>query len=94
MDKAYEQVDVAMKPLGLSMSERPKVGIKPRYATSPGWQTSVTGALVLEGKRHGRSVSVVNEGGSSEVTVRPLAGVQDEGARRPDPPQGRPRRDP
>src|SRR4030095_409271 len=45
VDQAYGRVDVAMKPLGLRMSERPQVGIKPRYATSPGWQTSVTGSL-------------------------------------------------
>src|SRR5262249_13256388 len=59
VDKAYDRADLAMRPLGLSMSARPEVGIRPRGPAQPGLQTSVTGPMVLEGERHGRKVTVV-----------------------------------
>jgi hypothetical protein len=73
VDKAYDSAGLAMEPLGLEISERPEVGVRPR-PTPPGTlQTSVTGPLVMEGSRHGRRVSIVTERGSSEVTVKARA---------------------
>jgi hypothetical protein len=54
MDSAYERVGLAMAPLSLAVTERPKVN----------------GALVLSGERHGRQVAVRLGDKSSEVSVR------------------------
>ncbi len=80
MDQGYAKVDTAMAPLGLAVTERPKVRIEPRtYGGPEGGQLGpkVRGALVLSGERHGRAVSVRLESGGSEVSVgepsRPFA---------------------
>jgi hypothetical protein len=70
MDSAYDKVGIAMAPLGLEVSERPKVSIETREATTGRVGPTLRGALVLSGERHGRPVSVRMEDGSSEVTVR------------------------
>ncbi len=67
MDSAYEKVGVAMAPLGLEVSERPKVNIEVREATTGRVGPKIHGALVLSGERHGRPVSV--RLGSGEVST-------------------------
>jgi hypothetical protein len=74
MDQGYEKVGLAMAPLGLEVTERPKVNIEVREATTGRVGPKVHGALVLSGERHGRPVSVRLDSGEvsphSEVTVR------------------------
>jgi hypothetical protein len=74
MDSAYEKVDLAMAPLGFEVTERPKVKIEVREATTGRVGPKIHGALVLSGERHGRPVSVRIGSGEvssrSEVTVR------------------------
>lgn len=74
MDSAYDKVGVAMAPLGLEVTERPKVSIETREATTGRVGPKIHGALVLSGERHGRPVSVRLGSGEvsphSEVAVR------------------------
>jgi hypothetical protein len=74
MDSAYDKVGLAMAPLGLEVTERPKVDIEVREATTGRVGPRIHGALVLSGERHGRPVSVRLGSGEvsphSEVTVR------------------------
>ena len=67
VDSAYEKVGVAMAPLGLEVTERPKVNIEVREATTGRVGPKIHGALVLSGERHGRPVSV--RLGSGEVSA-------------------------
>jgi hypothetical protein len=73
LDKGYDSIDKAMAPLGLEVTERPKVSIETREATTGRVGPKVRGALVLSGKRNGRQVSVrvgeTDSGSRSEVTV-------------------------
>jgi len=69
IDKGYESVGVAMAPLGFEVTERPRVSIETRDAVTGRVGPKVHGALVLEGERNGRRVSVRLAGGDSEVTV-------------------------
>jgi hypothetical protein len=69
LDRGYENVGLAMAPLGLAVTERPRVGVTPRMAPSDGLKTQVTGGLQLAGRRHGRRVEIHNEGGASTITV-------------------------
>jgi hypothetical protein len=63
-----------MAPLALEVTERPKVNIEVREATTGRVGPKIHGALVLSGERHGRPVSVRLGSGEvsphSEVTVR------------------------
>jgi hypothetical protein len=74
MDSAYERVGIAMAPLGFEVTERPKVSIETREATTGRVGPKIHGALVLSGERYGRAVSVRLGSGEvsphSEVTVR------------------------
>jgi hypothetical protein len=74
MDEGYENVGLAMAPLGFEVTERPQVSIETRDATTGRVGPKIRGALVLSGKRHGRPVSVRLGSGevssTSEVTVR------------------------
>ncbi len=74
MDSAYDKVGLAMAPLGLEVTERPKVNIEMRDPVTPRMGPKVHGALVLSGERHGRQVSVRLGSGevasTGEVTVR------------------------
>jgi hypothetical protein len=74
MDSAYERVGIAMAPLGFEVTERPKVSIETREATTGRVGPKIHGALVLSGERHSRPVSVRLGSGEvsphSEVTVR------------------------
>jgi len=73
MDQGYEKVGLAMAPLGFEVTERPKVSIGTREATTGRVGPKLHGALVLSGERHGRLVSVRIDSGEtsprSEVTV-------------------------
>ena len=69
VDEAYERAGTAIEPLGLKMTARPEVGIEPRPTPPYSFKTRISGPLVMEGSRHGRRVSVINDGGASEVTV-------------------------
>jgi hypothetical protein len=77
MDNAYEKVGLAMAPLGFEVTERPKVKIEVREATTGRVGPKIHGALVLSAQRHGRQVSTRLDGGEvsarSEVTVRMAA---------------------
>ncbi len=74
MDQGYEKVGLAMAPLGFEVTERPRVNIEVREATTGRVGPKIHGALVLSGERHGRPVSVRLGSGEvsprSEVTVR------------------------
>lgn len=74
MDSGYEKVGLAMAPLGFEVTERPKVNIEVREATTGRVGPKIHGAFVLSGERHGRQVSVQLGSGEvsarSEVTVR------------------------
>jgi hypothetical protein len=58
MDQGYEKVGLAMAPLGFEVTERPKVSIETREATTGRVGPRLHGALVLSGERHGRPVEV------------------------------------
>jgi hypothetical protein len=70
MDSAYDKVGLAMAPLGLEVTERPKVDVEVREATTGRVGPRIHGALVLSGERHGKQVSVRLGDKSSEVSVR------------------------
>lgn len=74
MEKGFENVGLAMAPLGFEVSEQPKVSIETRDTTTGRVGPKIRGALVLSGERHGRPVSVRLGSGevssTSEVTVR------------------------
>lgn len=70
VDQAYENADRAMQPLGLAVTQRPEIRFETRPPTMPGYSARLRGPLVLSGKRHGRRVSVNQEDGMSEVTVK------------------------
>lgn len=70
MDSAYDKVGRAMAPLGLEVTERPKVNIEVREATTGRVGPKIHGALGLSGERHGRRVSVRLGDKTSEVSVR------------------------
>jgi hypothetical protein len=73
IDRGYDNVGRAMAPLGLEVTERPKVGIETREATTGRMGPRVHGALVLSGERSGHRVSIRLGGeeraGASEVSV-------------------------
>jgi hypothetical protein len=73
LDRGYENVGRAMAPLGFEVTERPKVSIETREATTGRVGPKVRGALVLSGERHGRPVTArlggTEKTGTSEVTI-------------------------
>ncbi len=78
MDRAYEKAEAAMAPLGLAVTERPRVGIETREPTTGRMGPRVRGTLALEGERHGRPVSVRlgEEAGARGVVVTRKGGEQ------------------
>lgn len=74
MDSAYDKVGVAMAPLGLEVTERPKVNVEVREATTGRVGPRIHGALVLSGERRGKRVSVRLGDKSSEVSVHEPCG--------------------
>jgi hypothetical protein len=70
VDSAYDRMDRAMKPLGLSVAERPEVRMVNRGPTMPGYSARLLGPTVMTGERHGHKVEVRQESGLSELTLR------------------------
>jgi hypothetical protein len=70
LDSGYQRIGTAMAPLGLAVTERPTVRIETKEATTGRMGPAIHGALLLEGERHGRKVSVRAGEGASTVTVR------------------------
>jgi len=73
LDRGYDNVGVAMAPLGFAVTERPKVRIETKDPVSGRMGPEMQGALTLEGERGGRRVSVRLVGGTAEVTVAAAA---------------------
>jgi hypothetical protein len=69
VDSGYDRMDRAMKPLGLSLTERPTVRMVPRAPTMAGYSAKLFGPTVMMGERHGQKVDVSQESGMSEVIV-------------------------
>jgi len=73
MDQGYERVGEAMAPLGLEVTERPRVNVEMRDPLQGRMGPKIHGALVLGGRRHERGVSVRLGSGEiasqTEVTV-------------------------
>jgi hypothetical protein len=69
VDQGFENTDIAMRPLGLSMAARPDLKFEPRMPPMWGANARLRGPLILEGKRHGRKVTMLQESTNSEVTV-------------------------
>lgn len=69
LDDAYEEIDASMRPLGLAVTERPEIGVGTRAVPPYGLKSEVSGALRMEGHRHGRRVEVAMDDGGYEVRV-------------------------
>ena len=69
VDSGFDRMDVAMRPLGLSLVERPEVRMVPRAPTMPGYSARLFGPTAMAGERNGHKVEVHQEEGLSEVTV-------------------------
>ena len=67
-DKAYDLAGRAMAPLGLKIVEHPTLHIEVNGAAPFRLGSALRGALVLEGKRHGRKVSVRMPTGTVRAT--------------------------
>jgi hypothetical protein len=73
VDQGFERIDRAMAPLGLSMVERPEIQFEPRMPPLWGVNASLGGQLLMEGRRHGRPVSVSQVDAVSTTTVKAAA---------------------
>lgn len=71
---AYEAIGRSVEPLGLELSERPRVGVGTRPVPPYGLKSEIHGALRFDGRRNGRRVAVTLDDGSCEVRVE-AAGV-------------------
>jgi hypothetical protein len=69
VESGFDGMAVAMKPLGLELTDRPSVRMVPRAPTTPGYSATLVGPTAMVGERHGRKVEVHQESGLSEVTV-------------------------
>jgi hypothetical protein len=69
MDQGFERIDAAMEPLGLHMAERPEIAFERRMPPLWGANARLRGTLLMEGMRHGRKVTVTQEGRFSTVAV-------------------------
>jgi uncharacterized membrane protein YedE/YeeE len=69
VESGFDRLGVAMKPLGLSLTDRPSVRMVPRAPTMPGYSATLVGPTAMVGERHDRKVEVHQEAGQSEVTV-------------------------
>ena len=77
LDKAYDLASRAMAPLGLRVAERPTIRIEPKGVEPFRMGPTLHGALVLEGRRHGRDVTIRMPAGgvraASEVSLAAAA---------------------
>ena len=69
VEGAYDNMDRAMKPLGLGVTERPTVRMVTRAPTMPGYSARLFGPTVISGERHGHRVEVRQEEGRSELSL-------------------------
>ena len=67
IEQGFDRMSAAMAPLGLTVTGRPQVKLRQRGPVQPGFSAGLDGAIVLEGERHGRRVT---------VTLPPLTGVK------------------
>lgn len=70
--KAFQASADLLSPLGLDMTQQPKVGLSPRF-DRPGSSAKMVGTYALEGERHGRHVSMRRE--SDGPTVISVGGA-------------------
>ncbi len=70
IDQGFDAAAAMMKPLGLGLVQRPELQFEPRMPPMWGANARLRGPMVLEGKRHGRSVSVSQEDSGSVTTVK------------------------
>jgi len=68
VSKAYRAGADMLAPLGLDMTEQPKVGLNPRF-DRPGYSAKMVGTFALEGDRHGRHVSMQRESDGPTVVA-------------------------
>lgn len=68
LDKAYDLAGRAMAPLGLEVVERPTIAIEPKSVAPFRMGPTLRGALVLEGERHGRHVTIRMPAGGVRAT--------------------------
>jgi hypothetical protein len=69
VSQAYQAGAAMLSPLGLGMTEQPRVGLNPRF-DRPGYSARMVGTFALEGERHGRHVTMQRESdGPTIVTV-------------------------
>jgi hypothetical protein len=69
VDSGFDRMDRAMKPLGLSLTERPSVRMVTRAPTMAGYSATLVGPTAMAGERNGHKVVVHQEQGVSELTV-------------------------
>jgi len=69
VESGFDRMGVAMKPLGLELTDRPSVRMVTRAPTMPGYSATLVGPTAMVGERHGRKVEIHQEAGVSEVTV-------------------------
>jgi hypothetical protein len=70
VDQGFARIDRAMAPLGLSLVERPELRFEPRMPPLWGVNARLRGQLLMEGTRHGRTVSVSQVDSDSTTTVK------------------------
>jgi hypothetical protein len=70
LDQGFDRLGATMEPLGLKLTARPEVRFEPRMPPLWGANARLRGAMVLEGMRHGRAVSVNQEDTTSVTTVK------------------------
>jgi len=70
LDQGFDRMDAMMEPLALDLVQRPELRFEPRMPPMWGANARLRGPMVLEGKRHGRSVSVSQEDSGSVTTVK------------------------
>jgi hypothetical protein len=69
VESGFDRMDVAMRPLGLRLTDRPTVRMASRAPTMPGYSARLVGPTAMMGERHGHKVEVHQEEGESETTV-------------------------
>jgi hypothetical protein len=79
LDKAYDLASRAMAPLGLKVMERPTIVIEPKSVAPFRMGPTLRGALVLEGARHGRDITIrMPSGGVRTASEVAIAGAAPE----------------
>ena len=79
--KAYRAGADMLSPLGLDMTQQPRVGLNPRF-DRPGYSAKMVGSFALEGERHGRHVTMTRE--SDGPTIVAVGGSYPEFSVKPD----------